>query len=799
MAYEVKADIQRDATQAIVSVTVPDLSGSYATQTALASTNAAVTQAQADASQGIADAAAASNAASNAQATADGKIVTFYQATAPTAAAVGDLWVRSSDRQLFRWDGTTWGTMQDTGIGQALTDASNAQATADGKITTFYNTAPPTAEGVGDLWVDTDDNNHLYRWSGTAWVSVRDATIAQAQADASTAITNAATAQATADGKVTTFFQTGPPTAEGVGDLWLDTDDGNKLYRWSGSAWVVVQDAAIQTAITNAATAQSTADGKIVSFYQTTAPTAKAVGDFWIDTDDSNKLYRWSGSAWVVVRDATIDTKVPSIGSGTGVGKSFRYPLVYSSSTSSITDNLVIDTPITFGAFMCKLQIGGYNYSSTNNINLGVSFYAYNVGPAFVNTGAISTGNKVVTVRLARKISTGTVSVILTPSSGAWQYPKLTVSEALVTLSTPPDTFLNGWAVTQVAEASVAASYDLITSPPSRDVLSEVSSAQSAASGAQSTADGKNTVFYAATAPTAKAVNDLWFETDNGNKPYRWDGSTWVAQPLGDAAIANLDAGKITAGILQGVVVRTANTGAYVTLEPGTYGSDRIAFPSGTTGETVPAFIQTYSDGSAQPALSIYPGSLVNPSTNAGLTLNEGLAIFGSEDAGGETWITATTKVRIDAASSTVAEFYPNGITSNTMRIQGTALTGTLVTTTSTTFQTYTAGPSIVFNAPQSGIVKIDGLCYSASSVAGSFTEIAAFLRTGNSMTAGTVVTNEVLTVTANTNFFRATGSCLFTGLTPGSQYIVYLAYRTGTAGNTASCSTARLILTPSP
>ena len=24
------------------------------------------------------------------------------------------------------------------------------------------------------------------------------------------------------------------------GDLWLDSDDGNKLYRWSGSAWVAL-------------------------------------------------------------------------------------------------------------------------------------------------------------------------------------------------------------------------------------------------------------------------------------------------------------------------------------------------------------------------------------------------------------------------------------------------------------------------------------------------------------------------------------------------------------------------------
>jgi len=130
--------------------------------------------------------------------------------------------------------------------------------------------------------------------------SVARAELNAAQAAASTAIANAAIAQGTADGKVTTFFQITAPIAEAVGDLWIDIDDGNKLYRWSGSAWTAVQDAGIGAAITAASTAQATADGKIVSFYQATAPIAESVGDLWTDTDD-DITYRWSGSAWVSI------------------------------------------------------------------------------------------------------------------------------------------------------------------------------------------------------------------------------------------------------------------------------------------------------------------------------------------------------------------------------------------------------------------------------------------------------------------------------------------------------------------
>ena len=31
---------------------------------------------------------------------------------------------------------------------------------------------------VGDLWVDTNDHNKMYRYSGTAWTNVQDTTVA---------------------------------------------------------------------------------------------------------------------------------------------------------------------------------------------------------------------------------------------------------------------------------------------------------------------------------------------------------------------------------------------------------------------------------------------------------------------------------------------------------------------------------------------------------------------------------------------------------------------------------------------
>lgn len=121
---------------------------------------------------------------------------------------------------------------------------SDAEAIADGKITTFFQPSAPAASEIGDIWFDTDDANKMYRWNGSSWVLARDTGI-------TSAISLASDAQATADGKVNTYFTTGSPTAEAIGDLWFDTDDNYRVYRWSGSAWVRVVDQRVEDALKN--------------------------------------------------------------------------------------------------------------------------------------------------------------------------------------------------------------------------------------------------------------------------------------------------------------------------------------------------------------------------------------------------------------------------------------------------------------------------------------------------------------------------------------------------------------------
>lgn len=138
----------------------------------------------------------------------------------------------------------------------ALSAAATAQETADGEIVGYYQTtAPASGMKFGDIWIDTDyagfpTVNAIYRYQDTsggssgalAWRSAPNNAIGKVYLNAYIADANATTAYNTATTKIKTFYQTSAPTATATGDLWVDTDDGNKLYRWSGAAWVSVQD-----------------------------------------------------------------------------------------------------------------------------------------------------------------------------------------------------------------------------------------------------------------------------------------------------------------------------------------------------------------------------------------------------------------------------------------------------------------------------------------------------------------------------------------------------------------------------
>lgn len=106
--------------------------------------------------------------------------------------------------------------------------APDAQATGDRKVQTYFQPDEPDPEeyvfGVGNLWQDTDDGNHLYRWNGTAWVDAQDGGIG-----AATELAQAADTKATTAGEKAQAVQTALAGLTKIqdGEVLID---GDKVY-----------------------------------------------------------------------------------------------------------------------------------------------------------------------------------------------------------------------------------------------------------------------------------------------------------------------------------------------------------------------------------------------------------------------------------------------------------------------------------------------------------------------------------------------------------------------------------------
>lgn len=123
----------------------------------------------------------------------------------------------------------------------------------------YYSSSTPTVPSAGhkqgDAWVDTANNNQLKIWSGTAWILAQDS-----EAVRSIAV-----------GKNKTYYVGGTTSPTGItgavaGDLWINSSNGNKPYRYNGSTWDLIQDSGAadgSTALSKAA--KFGVDGALIS------------------------------------------------------------------------------------------------------------------------------------------------------------------------------------------------------------------------------------------------------------------------------------------------------------------------------------------------------------------------------------------------------------------------------------------------------------------------------------------------------------------------------------------------------
>lgn len=394
---------------------------------------------------------------------------------------------------------------------------------------------------LGDLWIDDNDANHLYRWNGTSWVSVRDTSIT----DALNAVAGALAGTAT--GAITTFFETTTPFGNADGDLWFDTSDNNKLYRFS-------------------LTSPQKITGNSSHFTEN-------LGD-WVDVSDAGSAIQWDS--------VTQAMDIVSIASETAMGSleitdltiGDKYTLRFNINSLAGDIHIGVGTTAT----------GNEVYSETKNAPGLFRDYFTATAPTHYVTISTSDGD------------TAEVDLITLRKSGEWQVAQDgTIGELVSNLAT----------VESIADSKIK-TYFRTTAPTNpADEIDEgdlwwnpalsrlyrwdsgtsawvIASIQGTSELVDDAALGENAIWanvIGAGKPEDNATNrkilvsstppsldlhegDLWYDTDDGNKQYWWDGSSWeVVQDSGAAAGQSLNQALADAGLGQNIadLVNDAN------------------------------------------------------------------------------------------------------------------------------------------------------------------------------------------------------------------------------------------------
>lgn len=222
--------------------------------------------------------------------------VTVVTDTEPTEyLKEGTTWVNPDDgaTQVYSTDTNDFVLVTDAAASAAAGDAYDL---ADTKNTVYRQDDAPTGGTykTNDVWIDTNDNNQLYVWNGTTWVTARDGNIATAQSAANAA-------QSTANGKNTVYYSTSAPgsTPNTAGDIWFQYSSGIIVAQFSGAggtSWT-------STTIGNAVIANLDA-GKITTGILNVAGTVK------ISTNTSGSRIELNPTGFYAYNGATETVKI---------------------------------------------------------------------------------------------------------------------------------------------------------------------------------------------------------------------------------------------------------------------------------------------------------------------------------------------------------------------------------------------------------------------------------------------------------------------------------------------------------
>ena len=452
------------------------------------SASSAAASAQLTANQAASSATAAATAAGQAQNTANNKNTTWYTDTMPTGTGhkVGDIWFdKANNNRVMTWDGDSWETTQDAWLAKEIADSKSL-------VYTQATVPPVEARLATTVWYDTSlglDKIVQKYWNGTTWVALTD----KAATDA----------KAVADSKGETIYSSTEPAADKrlPQNTWVDTTGGlNISKRWDGYAWQVVADARIETTAAAVTAAQETADAaldsaeaKSVVYTQATMPPTEArlPQTIWNDTSlglDKIVVKYWNGSTWAALADkAATDARTVADSKGETI-----YSSTEPSADKRLPQNTWVDTSTSLNL---NKRWNGSAWVTVEDSRIASTAVAVTAAQDTANTALDTAETKSIVYTQA---TTPPVEARLPQT--LWNDTSLGLDKIVVK-------YWNGSAWTPLADK--------------------------VATEAAAVAAAKTKTYFQTNQPavTGNTAGDLWFDTDDGNKPYVWNGSAWtVAQ-----------------------------------------------------------------------------------------------------------------------------------------------------------------------------------------------------------------------------------------------------------------------------
>ena len=171
----------------------------------------------------------------------------------------------------------------------------------------------------------------------------------------------------------------------------------------SGAQKVYSTDLLDYVAITDPV-AQSTAESKNATYYQDNAPTGGTyeIGDLWIDTNDNDKLYTWDGTAWSLTQDSASAASAAQTAYNAAIAslQPSASTIVNASNqiTAVNTNGITVYSGANAGSgariVMNSLGLAGFDSSSTD-ANTGATFSISATTGAAVFKGSIQSGSTI--------------------------------------------------------------------------------------------------------------------------------------------------------------------------------------------------------------------------------------------------------------------------------------------------------------------------------------------------------------------------------------------------------------------